>query len=45
MTKFNVETKNGLISYALARYGVEKREALESAYTMRQVWKRLDNDD
>ena len=45
MIKFNLATKNGIVDYALSKYEDEKREALESAYTMRQVWKQFGNDD
>lgn len=45
MTKFSVTTKNGLIDYALERYGEEKREALESAYQMKRFRDRLDNGE
>ena len=44
MLKFNVETKNGLIGYALDQYGAEKREALESAYQMRKFAERFRDD-
>ncbi|WP_157627064.1 hypothetical protein [Spirosoma luteum] len=45
MIKFNVTTKNGIVAYALDKYAEEKREALESAYAMRRVWKQFGNDD
>jgi hypothetical protein len=45
MLKFTIETKNGLIDYALAKYGEEKRAALESAYLMRKLANRLRDDD
>jgi hypothetical protein len=44
MLKFTIETKNGLIDYALAKYGQEKRAALESAYQMRKLAKRFGDD-
>jgi hypothetical protein len=44
MLKFNVETKNGLIDYALIKYGEEKRAAMESAYQMRRLAKRMEDD-
>lgn len=37
MTKFNVATKNGIVDYALKRYGTEKQQALESAYMMHKM--------
>ena len=40
ITKFNVATKNGIVAYALGKYESEKREALESAYTMHRLMKR-----
>lgn len=43
MVKFNLETKNGLISYALEKYGAEKQETLETAYQMRNFWKRFED--
>ena len=41
MIKFNLQTKNGLIGYALDRYGTEKQDSLESDYQMRNFWKRF----
>ena len=38
-------TKNGLIGYALERYGAEKQDSLESAYQMRNFWKRFEEGD
>lgn len=45
MLKFNVETKNGLIGYALNTYSQEMRQALQSAYAMRKLAKRLNDGD
>ncbi len=45
MVKFTIDTKNGLIGYALDKYGAEKRESLESAYLTRNLWNRLDDED
>lgn len=40
MIKFNVETKNGIVAYALEKYSEEKREALESAFAMSKLMKK-----
>lgn len=45
MTKFNVETKLGIIEYALVIYGEEKKEDLDNAYRMRGFWDRLGGGD
>ena len=39
IVKFNVATKNGIVDYALSKYETEKREALESAYTLHKLMK------
>ncbi|KAA9341168.1 hypothetical protein [Larkinella humicola] len=45
MTKMNVETKAGIIEYALEKYGDEKRGALVGATRAADFWKSLDDGD
>jgi len=39
MVKFSIETKLGLIRYAVEKYGNEKRDALEHGYAMSRFMK------